>query len=172
MKLLKLMAIMMVAMVMTGCSDEPENGDYMPIYKRMMQSLSWYDNSLTLPPADGKAEYFIINSARDLASLPEGTICEHAMVDYSSVDFSKYTLVVVTSVVYAVHIEDPGEESVFAMADYQLTRDYQLNITYTQCSLAPTWNYPDKYIMQFAFTTDKLASDTPLKLVESLKKVY
>lgn len=169
MKLLKLMVILVVTMIMTGCNDEPDNDVNMPIYKHLMQSLSWDGNSTPLPPADGKAEYHIINSARELASLPEGTICEHSIMEYSSVDFSKYTLVVVTSVVYGVHVEDPAEDFVYAMANYQLTRDYQLNITYTECSLTPTWNYPDKYIMQFAFITDKLASDTPLKLVESLK---
>lgn len=162
------MAILIVATVMTGCSDEPDNDVNMPVYRRMMQSLTSYDNDQQLPPPDDRPQCHIINSAREIASLPEGTISPHAVVDYSSVDFAKYTLVVVTSVVYGAHVENPEEDFVWAMAGYELTRDYQLNITYSYCALTPTWSYPDKYIMQFAFTTSKIASNTPLVLVESL----
>ena len=81
-----------------SCSAEPEQTDELPI-QQLVQSVCEYDNKGFNTP-ENPPEYYIINSARDLANLPEGTLAPTTEFTYSRVDFAKKTLVIVTSVIF------------------------------------------------------------------------
>lgn len=149
-----------------SCSDEPEQTDDKPI-QPLVQLVCEYDNKEFNAPTD-PPEYIIINSARDLANLMEGTLSPTTEFAYSRVDFAKKTLVTVTSVIYCEPNLDDDNWN-WAMADYTLTRDYKLNVRYSNCSVLPyAGYYSEKCKIQFGFTTDKIPSDTKIVITESM----
>lgn len=148
-----------------SCSDEPEQTDDLPI-QPLVQLVCEYDNKEFNAPAD-PPEYYIINSARDLANLPEATLAPTTEFAYSRVDFARKTLVIVTSVIYCKTKLDDDDFN-WAMADYILTKDYNLNIRYSNCSVLHNFEYSEKCKIQFGFTTDKIPSDTKIVITESM----
>lgn len=151
--------------IASSCSDEPQaNGDISvkPIISVVANFESNGFNAPANPP-----EYLIINSARDLAKVPDGTLAPTADSAYSKIDFAQNTLIVVTTIIYC---ESPIDDESYswARADYNLTRDYQLNIKYSNCSVMPSTQFPYKCKMQFGFSIDKIASDTKITITESL----
>ncbi|MCM1139648.1 MAG: hypothetical protein NC453_13850 [Muribaculum sp.] len=165
MKLLQY-APLILLMGLFSCSDEPEQTDDLPI-QPLVQSVCEYDNNGFNAPED-PPEYYIVNSARDLANLPEGTLAPTTDFTYTRVDFAKKTLVIVTSVIFCKPKLDDDDFN-WAMADYILTKDYNLNIRYSNCSVMPyVGYYSEKCKIQFGFTTDKIPSDTKIVITESM----
>lgn len=149
-----------------SCSDEPEQTDDLPI-QPLFQSVCEYDNRWFNTPVN-PPEYCIINSARDLANLPEGSLSPTAEFTSSRVDFAKNTLIIVTSIIYCEPKEDDGDFN-WARAEYILTKDYKLNIRYLKCSVLPYSGYfSEKCKIQIGFTTDKIPSTTKISITESM----
>lgn len=159
-------APLILLMGLISCSDEPEQTDDLPI-QPLVQSVCEYDNNGLNAPAD-PPEYYIVNSARDLANLPEGTLAPTTDFTYTRVNFAKKTLIIVTSVIYCKPKLDDDDFN-WAMADYTLTRDYKLNIRYSNCSVLPyAGYYSEKCKIQFGFTTDKFPSSKKIVITESM----
>ncbi|MDE5840101.1 MAG: hypothetical protein K2H49_04205, partial [Muribaculaceae bacterium] len=121
---------------MTACTEEPKQTDELTV-KPLVQVICRYDddNDEFNDPAD-PPEYLIINSARDLANVPEGYLAFSTHFMYSKIDYAKNTLIVVTSVMYCEpKLED--ESWNWAMARFDLMKDYSLNIRYSNCSVIP-----------------------------------
>ena len=154
-----------IALLLTACNDEPAPNDGLPINRRLMQCLESYDGDWFNAPAN-PPECLVINSARDLADLPEGTLDKTAELEYSQIDFAKNTLIVITSVVYCEPDTDDGDWN-WAIAQLDFKKDYVLNIKYEYCAVVPTPTYSAKCKIQFAFTTDKIPSDTKITVTES-----
>lgn len=149
-----------------SCSAEPEQTDELPI-QQLVQSVCEYDNKGFNTP-ENPPEYYIINSARDLANLPEGTLAPTTEFTYSRVDFAKKTLVIVTSVIFCKPKLD-DEDFNWARAECILTKDFSLNIIYSNCSVLPYAGcFSEKCKIQFGFTTAKIPSTTKISITESV----
>ena len=148
-----------------SCSDEPKSTDDLPV-RQLMQATCEYESTWFISPAN-PPEYLIINSARDLEELPEGTLADVLRYQYSKIDFAKYTLIVVTSVIYCEPSLDEDHWN-WAMAYIDFKKGYLLNIRYKYCSVLPDVLYSQKCKIQFGFTTDKIPSDTQITLTESM----
>ncbi|MDE6291825.1 MAG: hypothetical protein K2M16_09855 [Muribaculaceae bacterium] len=164
MRILKyLLSILILSFV--SCSDEPKSTNDLPV-RQFMQAICEYESNWIITPAN-PPEYLIINSARDMEDLPEGTLAEASRYVYSKVDFAKYTLIVVTSVIYCEPAPDDHEWN-RAMAYFDFKKGYLLNIRYQDCSVMPNALHTQKCKIQFFFTTDKIPSDTKITLTESM----
>ncbi len=164
MKILKYISfILLVGLV--SCSDEPEQTDNLSI-QPLIQSVCDYDNKEFNAP-ENPPEYYIINSARDLTNLPKGTLDWHTESVCTKVDFAKKTLIITASVIYCEPTIDDDDWN-WAMAEYVLTKDYTLNIRYSNCSVLPNTKYSEKCKILFGFTTEKIPSDTKLTITESM----
>ncbi len=167
MKVLRFLFLILV-LGLTSCHDEPKVSDDLPV-KPIIQVICKYDTEHAFNSPSDPPEYVIINSARDLANLPEGYLDWSSNYEYSRINYAKKTLIVVTSVVYCE--PDPEDDTwIWTMANFDFKKGYLLNIHYTGCSVAPTGNYTVKCKIQFGFTTDKIPSDTKLTLTESMNK--
>ncbi len=164
MRILKYLSLTLLVSLIS-CSDEPEQTDDLSI-QPLVQSVCEYDNKGFDAPAD-PPEYYVINSARDLANLPEGALALTSDFVYSKVDFSQKTLIIVTSIIYCEPELDDDDWN-WAMADYTLKKDYSLNIRYSNCSVLSIPQYSEKCKIQFGFTTRKIQSDTKLTITESM----
>ena len=80
-----LLSILILSFV--SCSDEPESTDDLPV-RPLMQVVCEYDSDEFTSP-ENPPEYLIINSARDMAELPDGALAEGARFEYSRIDFAR-----------------------------------------------------------------------------------
>ncbi len=152
--------------LLASCSEEPKESNDLPV-RLLIQIIDDYESKTQFNSPVNPPEYLIVNSVRDIANLPEGTLAVSSEYEYSKIDFAKYTLVVVTSVIYCQpYIED--DDWIWASANFNLTKDYNLDIIYRECSVFETGLYSDKCKIQFGFTTVKIPSDTKLKVTESM----
>ena len=158
-----ILSILMLSLV--SCSDEPKYSDDLPV-RQLMQAICEYESNWIITPAN-PPEYLIINSARDMEDLPEGTLAEASRYVYSKVDFAKYTLIVVTSVIYCEPKHDDDDWN-WAMAYVDFKKGYLLHIRYGDSSVFQNALHTEKCKIQFSFTTDKIPSDTKLTLTESM----
>ena len=150
---------------LVSCSDEPKSTDDLPV-RLLMQVVCEYDSDEFTSP-ENPPEYLIINSARDMAELPDGTLAKGARIEYSKVDFSKKSLVVVTSVIFCEPNLDDDDWN-WATAYFDFKKGYLLNIRYRDSSVFQNALHTEKCKIQFSFTTDKIPSDTKLTLTESM----
>ncbi len=118
---------------LTSCSEEPKESNDFPT-RLLIQIIDNDDNNKQFNSPINPPEYIIINSARDIANLPKGTLAKASEFEYSKIDFAKYTLIVVTSVIYCKPIIEE-DDWIWANANLNLTKDYYLHIIYTNCSL-------------------------------------
>lgn len=151
--------------IASSCSDEPQANGEISV-KPIISVVANFESNGFNTPANAP-EYLIINSARDLANLPDGTLAPSADSAYSKIDYAKNTLIVVTTIIYC---DSPIDEDSYswARADYNLTSDYQLNIKYSNCSVIPSTTYPHKCKMQFGFSIGKIPTDTQITITESM----
>lgn len=158
----------MLVFFLASCADEPkENNDY-PV-RRLLQIIDNYDNNKQFNTPVNPPEYLIINSARDIANLPKGTLAAASEYEYSKIDFAKYSVIVITSVIYCK--PNIGEDEWnWAEANYNLTKDYNLDIRYSGCSVLATGLYTYKCKIQFGFATVKIPSDAKINITESMVK--
>ena len=164
MRTLKYILSILILSLMS-CSDEPKATDDLPV-RQLMQVVCEYESDWFTSPSN-PPEYLIINSARDMAELPEGTLAYGTSFEYSKVDFAKNSLVIVTSVIYCEPNPDDDYWN-WAVAYFDFKKKYQLNIRYRFCSVMPNAQYTQKFKIQFGFTTDKIPSDTKITLTESM----
>lgn len=155
----------LVCFIASSCSEEPQANEDIPV-KSIISVVANFDSKGFNTPSN-PPEYLIINSARDLANLPDGTLAPTTDSAYSKIDFAKNTLIVITTIIYCESLIDEDSYS-WARADYNLTRDYRLNIKYSNCSVVPSVKYSHKCKMQFGFSMDKIPSDTKITITESL----
>ncbi|MDE6649334.1 MAG: hypothetical protein K2K45_05340 [Muribaculaceae bacterium] len=151
---------------LSSCNEEPKQTDDMPV-KPLIQAICAFDEDSDSNYPVNPPEYYIINSSRDLANLPEGLLVFGSDFHYLKVDFAKNTLIIVTSVIYCEPTIDDQQWN-WAMARFDLKKDYSLNIRYSNCSVMPNSLYTEKCKIQFGFTTEKIPSDTRLTLTESM----
>lgn len=156
----------LIGLIFSGCTDEPETTDKLPI-RPLIQVTAKYDSDRWFNSPVNPPEYLIINSARDMANLPEGTLSESAVWDFRKIDYAKKTLIVVTSVIYCEPSDDEDRWN-WANANFELTKNYQLNIRYSNCSVLPDTQYSVKCKIQFGFTMDKIPSDSKITITESM----
>ncbi len=152
--------------ILASCSDEPKESNDLPV-RLLIQIIDNYENDKQFNTPVNPPEYLIINSARDIANLPKGTLAVGSEYEYSKIDFAKYTLVVVTSVIYCQPYIDEDDWN-WASVDFILTKGNNLDIRYRDCSIFETGLYSYKCKIQFGFSTLKIPSDTKLKITESM----
>ncbi len=170
MRLLKILPLILLSLALAACKDE-EHPDTptLPIRQKLAQVVTPADNPSFNAPAGDAPESHVINSLRQLADLPEGTVSEAMYTFCSEVDFAKYSLVVTTAEIYtSASYDADGQVWYSASANYELTADYRLIVTYTNADLRATAKYPVRCLLQFAFTTDRLPADCTLTLTERL----
>lgn len=155
-----------ISIILSSCREEPKQSNDFPINKLPQISCDYDDDRLFNSPADSP-ECFIINSVRDIANLPKGTLADVLETEYTSIDYAKLTLIVITSVIYSKPTNGENEWD-WARANFTFSRDYKLDIKYYDCSVMPTTEYTQKRKMQFSFTTTKIPSDTKITITESL----
>lgn len=126
-----------------------------------------YDNDKLFNSPVNPPECFIINSIRDIANLPKGTLSDFMEPEFSRIDFGKHTLIVITTVIYCKATNGENEWN-WARADFTFSRDNKLDIKYHDCAVMPTEIYTQKSKMQFSFITTKIPSDTKITITESL----
>ncbi len=156
----------LLVIILLSCSEEPKESNDLPV-RLLIQIINNYENDKQFNTPVNPPEYIIINSARDIANLPEGTLAVEAEYEYSKIDFAKNTLIVVTSVIYCEAVKE-DDDWIWAGANFNLTKDYNLDIRYNDCSVFETGVYSNKCKIQFGFTTVKIPSDTKLSITESM----
>ncbi len=156
----------LMVFILASCSEEPKENNDLPV-RRLIQIIDNYENDKQFNTPVNPPEYLIINSARDIVNLPKGTLAVASEYEYSKIDFAKYTLIVVTSVIYCQPFIDEDDWN-WASADFNLTKDYNLDIRYSDCSVFETGMFSYKCKIQFGFITFKIPSDSKLTLTESM----
>ncbi len=152
--------------MLTSCSEEPKESNELPV-RLLVQIIEDYEGKSQFNSPVNPPEYLIINSERDIANLPNGTLAATSEYEFSKIDFAKYTLIVVTSVIYCQpFIEE--DNWIWAGARCNLTKDYNLDIRYNDCSVFETCLYSYKCKIQFCFTTVKIPYDTKICITESM----
>ena len=158
-----ILSILILSLV--SCSDEPKSTEDLSV-RLLMQVICEYDlDEFTSP--ENPPEYLIINSARDIAELPDGTLAIGTRFEYSKVNFAKKSLVVVTSVIYCEPDLDDDDWN-WATAYVDFKKGYLLNIRYRDSSVLPNALHTQKCKIQFGFITDKIPTDTKITLTESM----
>lgn len=157
--------IIILGFFFSSCTDEPQSKDEIPI--KPLISVVANIESLGFNTPANPPEYLIINSARDLANLPEGTLAPNTEFTYSKIDYAKNSVIIVTTIIYCKFSID-DENNSWAIPNYTLTRDYQLNVKFTNCSVIPTVDYSYKCKMQFGFSVDKIPAETVISITESM----
>lgn len=128
--------------MLVSCSEEPNVNNDLPV-RLLIQIIDEYKSQTQFNSPVNPPEYLIINSARDIANLPKGTLAAASEYEYSKIDFAKYTLIVVTSVIYCQPFSEE-DNWIWAGAYCNLTKDYNLDIRYNDCSVFETGLYSDK----------------------------
>ncbi len=100
MKMKKIIFLLgLLVFILTSCSEEPKENNDLPV-RLLIQIIDNYENDKQFNTPVNPPEYLIINSARDIANLPKGTLAVASEYEYSKIDFAKYTLIIVSSVIY------------------------------------------------------------------------
>ena len=164
MKILKCLLAPLL-LLMASCTEEPVESEYLNT-STLVVSICQYDSEFFNSPVN-PPEYLIINTLRDLAELPEGTIDKTLISQCDRVDYSRNTLIIVTSSIFC----EPGmdeDDWNWADVEFNLTKSFDLNIRYRNCSVIPGALYSEKCKIQFCFTVLKIPSDTRLTITESM----
>ncbi len=165
-KMKKIISLCVLVFLLASCSEEPKESNDLPV-RLLIHIIDNYENNKQFNTPANPPEYIIINSARDIANLPKGTLAAASEYEYSKIDFAKYTLIVVTSVIYCQpFIEE--DDWIWAGANFDLTKDHNLDIRYNDCSVFETGLYSYKCKIQCGVITLKIPSDTKLRITESM----